>query len=187
MDLTLSWDLFIAVFIALIVAYSFIIGKHESVKVIVAAYIAIVAVHGIESLVVRYAAELTEAFGNLQLTVTPTMIALGKLLLFIVALILFSVRGGLAVSYTGEPGMVTNVLITGALGAAKAGLLLSTLTTYVAGVPLLGSATTEPLQIFAPLLAQSLLLQLMLEYRDLWFALPAVVLLLVDLLSGSGD
>jgi hypothetical protein len=35
MNLTLSWDLFIIVFFALVVTYSFIIGRKESMKIIV--------------------------------------------------------------------------------------------------------------------------------------------------------
>lgn len=185
MNLTLSWDLFIAVFVALVVAYSFIIGKHESVKVIVAAYIAIVAVHGIESLFVRYSPLLQGTLGTLQIPLTPMTVVLGKLTLFIVALILLTLRGGLAVSYQGEPGVVMNTFITGMLGIAKAGLLLSTLMTYVAGVPLFraahASASAAPW--IAPLLSQSMILRMMLEERDVWFALPALVLLFVDILS----
>lgn len=183
MPLSVSWDLFIAVFIALVVAYSFIIGKHESVKVIVAAYIAIVAVHGIESLAIRYYPLLQSTLGTLQIGFTPLSISMIKLVLFIVAVIVFTLKGGLAVSYEGEPGVVTNTLMTLTLGVAKAGLLLSTLMSYVAGAPLFRDAQAPTAAWITPLLEQSVILRLMLEERDVWFALPALVLLLVDLLS----
>jgi len=179
----MSWDFFIAVFLALVIAYSFIIGKHESVKVIVAAYVAIVAVQGIESFAIRYAPLITQSLANLHLTLTPFVVALIKLGLFILAVILLTLRGGLAVSYEGEPGMVTNTAITGLLGIAKAGLLLSTLTTYVAGVPLMHGTAVAVAPWLVPLLEQSVILRVILDYRDLWFALPAFTLLLVDLLS----
>ncbi|TSC60799.1 MAG: Uncharacterized protein Greene041662_31, partial [Candidatus Peregrinibacteria bacterium Greene0416_62] len=178
-----SWDLFIAVFVALVVAYSFIIGKHESVKVIVAAYIAIVAVHGIESLTLRTLPLLQATLGTLQISFTPLTIALGKLSLFIIAIILLTLRGGLAVSYVGEPGIVMNTAMTLVLGIAKAGLLLSTLICYVAGVPLFQDTQVPAAAWIAPLLSQSIILRIMLEQRDAWFALPAFVLLLVDILS----
>jgi hypothetical protein len=183
MPLSLSWDLFIAVFIALVVAYSFIIGKHESVKVIVAAYIAIVAVHGIESLCIRYFPLLQSTLGTLQITFTPLTIAIAKLTLFIVAIILLTLRGGLAVTYQGEPGVLTNTLITLVLGIAKAGLLLSTLMTYVAGVPLFRDTQPAVAAWITPLLSQSAIFRMMIEERDLWFTLPALVLLFVDVLS----
>ena len=183
MPLSVSWDLFIAVFVALVIAYSFIIGKHECVKVIIAAYVAIVAVHGIESLAIRYFPLVQSTLGTLQIHFTPMTIALVKLILFIVAVILLTLRGGLAVSYEGEPGMVTNTLITFVLGVAKAGLLLSTLVSYVAGVPLFGGGGATAIPWIQPLLEQSIILRIMLEQRDLWFALPALVLLGVDLLS----
>src|SRR3989338_9031831 len=144
MPLSLSWDIFIAVFVALVVAYSFIIGKHESVKVIVAAYIAIVAVQGIESLVLRYFPLLQSTLGTLQITFTPLSLALGKLTLFIVAVILLTLRGGLAVTYEGEPGVVMNTLTPLGLGLPRGGLPLPTPITYGAGVPFFQSAQAPP-------------------------------------------
>ena len=46
MNVTLTWDLFIIVFFAVIITYSFIIGRREAIKIIIATYIAIVAVQG---------------------------------------------------------------------------------------------------------------------------------------------
>lgn len=183
MPLSITWDFFIAVFLALVIAYSFIIGKDESVKVIVAAYVAIVAVQGFESFALRYAPQIQGSLMNLHITLTPFSIALLKLGLFIVGVILLTLRGGLAVAYEGEPGIIANVAITGLLGIAKAGLLLSTLTTYVAGMPLTKGAGVAVAPWLVPLLEQSMILRIILEYRDLWFALPACVLLLVDILS----
>jgi hypothetical protein len=153
------------------------------VKVIVAAYISIVAVQGIESFFIRYAPLWQQSLSNLHITLTPFSIALLKLGLFILSVIVLTLRGGLAVSYEGEPGVVMNTAITGLLGVAKAGLLLSTLVTYVAGMPIMASAGVAPSAWLTPLLEQSIILHIILDYRDLWFALPALALLLVDLLS----
>lgn len=183
MPLSITWDFFIVVFLALVVAYSFIIGKHESVKVIVAAYISIVAVQGIESIFIRYAPVFEQPLSNLHIALTPFGIALLKLGLFILSIIVLTLRGGLAVSYEGEPGVMMNTAITGLLGIAKAGLLLSTLVTYVAGMPMMSSAAVPPAAWLVPLLEQSIILRGILEYRDVWFALPAFTLLLSDLLS----
>ena len=47
MDLTLTWDLLLILFFAIVIAYSFIVGKEESGKIIVASYVAAVAVQGL--------------------------------------------------------------------------------------------------------------------------------------------
>ena len=52
-NLTLSWDLFIVVFFAIIVSYSFIIVQHQSMKVIIASYIGIIATQGIGNVLAR--------------------------------------------------------------------------------------------------------------------------------------
>ena len=50
MEINLSWDLFVIVFFAVIIAYSFIIGRNQTLKVIIASYIAILASDGIGNL-----------------------------------------------------------------------------------------------------------------------------------------
>ena len=53
MDLTLSWDLFIVFFFSVVTAYSFIIGKHQTLTTLVAAFIAILATQGLGHVLVR--------------------------------------------------------------------------------------------------------------------------------------
>jgi hypothetical protein len=177
MDITLSWDLFIIVFFALVITYSFIIGKHESVKIIIASYIAVVAVQGIGNFLARMSADYSKpVFSLLGITVDITLLSTTKLVLFVAAIIFLAVRGSFEIEFRRDPGGTLDTVLTGVFGFATAGLLLSTLLTYVADVPLLSKNIAETKTI-ATIVAQSHLMSTMVTYQDLWFTLPALLIL----------
>ncbi|MDD5623533.1 MAG: hypothetical protein PHI23_02385 [Candidatus Peribacteraceae bacterium] len=176
MNITLTWDLFIIVFFALIITYSFIIGKHESVKIIIASYIAIVAVQGIGNILARFSGQSQPMFSLLGITVDITLLSTTKLVLFIAAVIFLAIRGGFTIEFNREPGGITDTVLTGVFGFATAGLLLSTLLTYVADVPLLSKNIADAATV-SSIIKQSELMNTMVAYQDLWFALPALLLL----------
>lgn len=175
MDLTLTWDLFVIVFFAVVMTYSFIIGKHESVKIIIASYIAIVAVQGIGNVLARISTD-DPMFSMLGITVDITLLSTTKLVLFVAAVIFLAVRGGFEIAFRREPGGSVDLVLTGIFGFATAGLLLSTLLTYVADVPILSKTIAETATI-ASIMQGSQLMATMITYQDLWFAGPALLVL----------
>lgn len=182
MEIALTWDLFVIVFFAIIIAYSFIVGKHESVKIIIATYIAIVAVQGIGNILERISGESEPVLNVLGVSLDITLLSTTKLLLFVITIIFLAVRGGMEIEYANETGTFLNTFLTGLFGFATAGLLLSTLLTYTAGLPLLSSTLTESPTI-SPLLSQSILLATMIKNQDLWFSLPAILLIVVGFIG----
>lgn len=174
-NLQMSWDLFIIVFFAIVVTYTFIIGKRESVKVIISTYIAILAVQGIGNVIQRVGAEAGLTQNSLfGLGEGIPLLSITKLILFIVIMILLTIKAGFTVVYARET-MIVNIVITVLCGVATAGLLLSTLLTYASGLPLL-DASLPNLASLSPIIRQSMLMQLMIFNQDLLFAAPAIVL-----------
>lgn len=184
MNLTLSWDLFVIVFFAMVIAYSFIIGKHESVKIIIATYIATVAVQGLGNIMGRLTGESQPILYVLGLSVDSTILATIKLVVFVAAIIFIAVRGGIEIQYGKESGSMLTMILTALFGVATAGLILSTLLTFVAGSPLLDVNLAQA-EAVSPIIQQSKLIQLMILNQDLWFALPALLLLGVGFLSSE--
>ena len=182
MEIALTWDLFVIVFFAIIIAYSFIVGKHESVKIIIATYIAIVAVQGIGNILERLSGESEPVLNVLGVSLDITLLSTTKLLLFVITIIFLAVRSGVEIEYANETGTFLSTCLTGLFGFATAGLLLSTLLTYTTGLPLLSSTLTESPTI-SPLLAQSVLLATMIKNQDLWFSLPAILLIVVGFIG----
>ena len=74
MTVTPTWDLFIIVFFGLVITYSFIIGKHEAVKIIISTYISILAVEGIGNVIERLTGDSRPLLSVLGLNVIDTKI-----------------------------------------------------------------------------------------------------------------
>lgn len=182
MSLTLSWDLFIIVFAALVVTYTFIIGKKESVKIILASYIAMVAVQGIGNLAERLFGSAGSLLGILGLQFDATITSILKLTLFITIIVFLAVRAGFHVQYAHDGTLAVNMGLTALCGVATAGLLLATLITYIAGVPLLDPAITQSPAIQG-VMQQSTLMQMVIANMDILFTLPAGVLIAAGFLS----
>lgn len=182
MNLTLTWDLFIIVFFAIVITYTFIIGKKESVKVIVATYIGIVAVQGLGNALQRLVEFGNGYAGSFGFTLEPSVLTWVKLVLFIAIVIFLAVKAGFDIDYAKDMHPAMNALMTGVFGFATAGLLLSTVLTYVSGVPLLDMALTQTASL-SPIVQQSQLMQLLILQQDIWFALPAIVLIAAGFLS----
>lgn len=182
MDLTLTWDLLLILFFAIVIAYSFIVGKEESAKIIIASYIAAVAVQGLGNIGDMLTQDASVVADVLGFTVSENIMSSVKLLLFTVIIIVLAVRGGLQVDYEKTfPGWV-ELLITTAYGLATGGLLLCILLTYVAQAPILSTSIGQSPSLI-PLVGQSQLVSVMVDYQNLWFAAPAILLLGIGLWS----
>ncbi len=182
MEIALTWDLLVIVFFAVIVAYSFIVGKDESVKIIIASYISIVAVQAIGNILELFTGESRSLMDMLGFGIDMQIVSIIKLILFVVMIIFLSIRGGFEMEYAKELGPMWDPVLTGAFGFATAGLLLSALLTYIAAMPLLDD-TLGAAPLLTPLLQNSTLVQAMVDYQNVWFALPAFLLLVVGFLS----
>lgn len=182
MFVTLSWDLLILLFTALVVAYGFIVGKDESIKIIVGAYISVVAVQALGNIAQLLLATPTSASAVVGLTLPVEALAIGKLILFAVAVVFLAVRGGIEVEGGDGMGSTWDIVMNGILGLSTAGLLLSSLVTFVSGRPILDLALSDAEPVHS-VLPQSPLVDLIVTYQHVWFALPAILLLVLGFLS----
>lgn len=188
MDLTLSWDLFISFFFAVVTAYSFIIGKHQTLTILIAVYIAILATQGLGNIFVKFSGEaepVYRIFKVLGVDLNISTISIAKLVLFMIAIIAIALKGGFSVEYGRSHSSLIALIATGLFGFATAGLIVIALLTFVAGSPLL-DPTLGAKEILKPLMGQSYLVQVMILNQDLWFSLPALLLIGFGLLKEDG-
>lgn len=180
MQVTLSWDLLIILFVALVVAYSFIVGKDASVKIIVATYISVIAVQALGNVAVLLTSLSTASMVGLSLS--PSVLAIGKLILFAASVVFMAIKGGINVETGGGFGTVWDIAVSAALGFSTALLLLSSLVTYVSGRPLLDT-TLASADALGGILLSSPLVRAIIDYQHVWFSLPAVLLLVIGFLG----
>jgi len=157
-------------------SYSFIVGRHESMKIIIASYIGIIATQGIGSVAARLSAQSGATFASMGIPMDMTMIALGKMFLFALCVIIFVIRSGIEVSYEKDAGTVLNIVYTGLFGFSTAGLIVSTILMYASGTGILSSVLIAD-GALGPLVATSTLMQLMIINQDIWYTLPAFLII----------
>ena len=185
MNLTLNWDLFIIVFFAIVITYTFIIGKKESVKIICATYMAIVAVQGLSAIIERMTGKTEPIFQFLGFSMDMSLLSVIKIGMFITIVIALAVKAGLDVRYNDEGNMVMNGVMTGLFGFATAGLLLSTILTYIAGTSLLEMSfmASNSSNALSTLIAQSQMMQILIANQALWFSFPALLLIVAGFMA----
>lgn len=176
MPVAISWDLLIVVFTGVVVVYSFIIGRHESMKLTVCCYLAFIATEASGMVLARASKDSAALLGSLGIVSTPGEITIAKLVIFSALLILLILRSGITIDYGEQPGTIWQLLLTVVFGATSAALLLSSLLVIISGTPVF-SGTLAASPAIAPLLSQSLLLQILAQNQELFFALPALLLL----------
>lgn len=184
--LKLSWDLFVIVIFAVIIAYSFIIGKENTLKVIIGSYLAILTADGLGNLFQQYALSSKDFVTFLRFlglgNEDKTMILM-KVLTFIFAILIISMRGGFEVHrshHHGITGLITNLIF----GFLSAGLVVSTLFIYVSGASFVnGTINNITNNTLAAAYAESEMVKLMINNYNFWFALPAVAFLVVSLFN----
>lgn len=186
MEISLTWDLIVVIFFATVTAYSFIVGKDQAVKIIIASYISIVAVQAMANLIQMAFVGAGGFLGMLGFGLDNHILAITKLVIFVTMIIIIAIRGGFEMHYAKDIEGVWEPILTGAFGFSTAGLLLTSLLTYVASRPILDqSLATAPLLV--PLIKQSKLVALMVSYQNLWFCLPALLLLGVGIFCRKND
>lgn len=185
MNFTPTWDLFILVFFAIIVAYSFIIGRNATLKIIISSYIAILATDGVGNLVDRLLLSENPVINIFTAADSSSLIVL-KILIFVTAIVLLTVRGSFFVETPSERSVLLNLTITGTFGFLSAGLIISTVLVYISG----GTFVTDPTATFIPtglnIAADSMLARTMTENYNFWFSMPAIALLIASFVGGGG-
>ena len=183
MQILPTWDLFIIVFFAIVVAYSFIVGRNSTLKIIIATYIATLTADGFGNIIDRFVLsdprflESATAFG-------PGSLVIFKILLFVLVILLVTVRGSFFVAMDRERSAILNLATTGAFGFLSAGLIISTILVYISGGVFVGNVTTA---IGVDITVDSTLAKLMTENYNIWFALPAIAFVVMSFVGGEKD
>jgi hypothetical protein len=180
----LSWDLFILVFFAVVVAYSFIIGRNQTLKVILGTYVAILCADGIGNLFAKYLAP-SEAFLKLMKLFSigseDQAVIFFKVLIFLVLIVLIAVRGMFQVDSPEHGSMSIRIVIVLLLGLMSAGLMMSAVLVFVSGASLIGSSMSGA-NILSDVYNSSRLVRIMVDFANIWFLLPGIAFIVLGIL-----
>ncbi len=174
-NIRLSWDLFIIVFFAVVIAYSFIVGRNQTIKIIISSYMAILLADAVGNLFHTY---LVPTAPSLQGATGDQALVLVKILVFVFMIVLLAIKGAYDVALAEEPSALTRFLSSLTFGFLNAGLMVSALLVYLTG----GSFVTGTVQanLYSNLYDESQFIRSLIDYYDIWFALPAVAIVIVS-------
>jgi len=182
--LHLSWDLFILVFFAVVIAYSFIIGRNQTLKVILGTYVSILCADGLGNLFAKYLAP-SQAFLRLMklfaVTSEDQSIVFFKVLIFLVLIVLIAVRGMFEVNSEEHGSTPIRIVTLFILGLMSAGLMMSTVLVFISGASLIGSDISGT-NILADVYNDSRLVRIMLDFANIWFFLPGLAFIVLGII-----
>lgn len=183
MNLQLSWDLFILAFFGVVIAYSFIIGRNQTLKVISATYIAILCGDALGNLFGTYLAS-SEAFLKFlrlfSITNGDQATAFFKVTVLIVFVVIVAVRGMYQFDADDSRPVSVKMGLNLFLGVLSAGLMMSAIMIFVAGESLITDIAT-PNSTLTALYGESRFVRIMVDYSNFWFFMPGAGLVLLSL------
>lgn len=180
----LSWDLFILVFFAVVIAYSFIIGRNQTLKVILGTYVAILCADGIGNLFAKYLAPSQPFLRLMKLFAIGSedqAIIFFKVLIFLVLIVLIAVRGLFQVESDEHGSISIRVVTLLLLGVMSAGLMMSTVLVFISGASLIGTDITGG-NILLEVYNNSRLVRIMVDFANVWFFLPGVAFIILGII-----
>ena len=178
MEINLSWDLFVIVFFTVIIAYSFIIGRNQTLKIIIASYIAILASDGIGNLIERYLMSEDPIIGLLDISTGGNTLIVLKIFMFVLTIVLISTRGRFAINMERTKSQMMNVILNLTYGILSAGLITSTILIYSSGASLVQETSIIMNEAVLAMYRESYMVQIMINNYNIWFSLPAVTFVL---------
>lgn len=185
MEINLTWDLFIIVFFLVIVAYSFVIGKNQTMKVILSSYVAILAADGVGNLVQKYLLGTDPVVNIFTVQAENSAFIVMKISIFVILTVLLTIRGAFAIDLMTERSQFFSIFLTGAYGVLSAGLIISTILVYISGISIFSAAYLDSENPIIRIAADSDFVRTMVENYNVWFSFPAIVFMISSLFGGE--
>lgn len=178
------------VFFAVIIAYSFIIGRDQTLKIIIASYIAILTADGIGNLIERYFIGEKAIIPTLNIPSTPGGLVIMKIFIFVITIVLVATRGRFTINVDHSTSSVMNIILNLTYGVLSAGLITSTILIYTSGSSLVQETSVVMNAAVLSMYRNSIMVQTMINNYNVWFSLPAITFVVSSFLgeeAGGGE
>ena len=187
MEINLSWDLFVIVFFAVIIAYSFIIGRNQTLKIIIASYIAILTADGIGNLIKHYFIGEQAAATAVNLPNDEGGLVVIKIFIFVLTIVLVATRGRFTINMNRHSSSVMGIILNLTYGILSAGLITSTILIYTSGSSLVQETSVILNEAVLGMYRDSVMVQTMINNYNIWFSLPAITFVISSFLGEEID
>jgi len=171
-----TWDLLIIISFVLVIAYSFIVGKDQTMKIIIGSYIALLTADGVGNLLREYVINPDSPIKQVAPYGGSQTIIILKIAIFLTIIVYLTLKPNFSVSMGGG-GRTSNFLMTLVFALLSAGLIVSTVIVYTSGSSFVFQQFVPSKEFVNSIYAGSVLVRMMVDYASIWFALPALAFL----------
>lgn len=172
-----TWDLFILVFFIIIITYSLIIGRSQTVRVMISSYISILTADGLGNLFQKLFLTAESFFPIFNFENNYTVVL--KVFLFAVLIIVLMLKGSFTADITDGDSTLLSFVLTGMMGLFCATLMITTILIFMAGGSfLIGYESVINLDLVNSIYSESSAARVLLDNSSLWFSLPAIAFIL---------
>ena len=184
MQINLTWDLFIIVFFTLILSYSFIIWYNKTMKIILSSYIAILVADWIWNLIFNLIFRDFPELNVFFFKENDPVFIIFKISLFIISLVILSVRWGFEVEGVEAESSLHEIIYTLMFWALSALLIISVILVFASWASFLQwwwlDVANSAIQ---SMYDSSMLVQLIVLNYNLIFIVPATIFVILSLTS----
>jgi hypothetical protein len=156
------------------------IGKDQTIKIILSSYIAILTSDAMGNLISRIIGE-GGVSGVLVIPSENKAIITIKIVMFIFLTIALTTRGAFDVLIADEKSHFMRTMMMFSYGILSAGLIISTILVYISGASLISAGNLflqDPVQ---SILQENQFVRLMVQNYSVWFSLPAIAFVISSL------
>lgn len=182
MELALTWNLVLLSAFVLLFAYGFLLGQNATIKLILSLYIAILTADGFAGILKRFVFDLSPGFQKLLGTHEIEIFSWIRILLLLIAVVIFVVKSGFHVVLDLHDHWAMRFGVLTLFSAFSALLFISTILIYLSGNSFVeGMLLAHEIKIYE----ESFLAQILIDYYQFWFSLPAIAFLASSFLFES--
>ncbi len=174
-----SWDLFLLALVILLSAYGFLLGQNSTIKLIICIYVSILTADGLAGILKRFVIDVFPGFHTLMGSMEDSFLSILRIVLFLFSVVIFVIKSGFHINIGHHDHWGVRFLIQFAFSFLSAVLFLATMLIYFSGLSFFQGMIDINV---ASLYKNSIMANLLLEYYQFWFSLPAIAFLISSFL-----
>jgi len=174
-----TWDLFLLLFFLLVITYSFIIGRDQTVKVTIATYISIFVADGLGNVMQKY------FFGENPVLLNDAInggenswMMITKIIVMVLFLILLMLKGNFVADIHDGDSSVVSFFITSFMGLLSSALIICAMLVFVNNGSFIEATPYMQTDLSQSIYDNSLFARILIDNINLWFILPAIAFII---------
>lgn len=180
-DIQITTDIFIGSVIAIMSAYSFIIGRNGVVRIIFSTYFAMLAADGFGMLITNHILTASPVLSKIAEMIGVEGMTSMKIFMFILIIVVSTIRGPFTIDLPQEKSVPLRLISTGFVGLLSANLIISVILVYISGGSFIKPTLESDLNLIT-IYQQSVLAHTLIANFDISFFLPVATFLILGLI-----